>query len=48
VAEHVAQRDLGELARLDAEVGDQGIGVLLDLRLAVTAEVPLVILPRPV
>jgi hypothetical protein len=39
VAEYVAQRDLGQLAIVDAEVGDQGVGVLLDLRLPVAAEV---------
>src|SRR5436309_13678718 len=37
-AEHVAQRDLGDLVLFDAEVGDQGVDVLFDLRLPVTAE----------
>jgi hypothetical protein len=33
LAEHVAQRDLGDLVLLDAEVGDQCVDMLLDLRL---------------
>ena len=38
LAEHVAQRDLGDLVLFDAEVGDQGVDVLLDLCLPVAAE----------
>ena len=38
LAEHIAQRDLGDLVLFDAEVGDQCVDVLPDLRLPVTAE----------
>jgi hypothetical protein len=38
LAEHIAQRDLGDLVLFDAEVGDQGVDVLLDLCLPVAAK----------
>jgi hypothetical protein len=38
LAEHIAQRGLGDLVLFDVEVGDQGVDVLLDLCLPVTAE----------
>jgi hypothetical protein len=45
LAEHVAQGHLGELVIADAEIGRQRVGVLLDLRLPVTAEVAVAEVP---
>ena len=43
LAEHVAQCDLGDL--VDAKVRGEGVDVLLDLRLPVTAEVAVAEVP---